>query len=162
MPAPIQPCLWFDHNAEEAATFYAATFADSRITSLHRAPGDYPAGKQGDALTVEMVLLGMPVLLLNGGPTFHFSEAISFQVSTADQAETDRLWSAIVDSGGTASQCGWCKDRFGLSWQITPARLPELLSVGGAVSKRVFSAMMTMTKIDIAALEAAAKDEAVA
>ncbi len=153
----IVPCLWFDHNAHEAAEFYAATFPDSRIDSVHRAPSDYPDGKQGNVLTVQFTILGMPFLGLNGGPHFRFNEAVSFQVSTEDQAETDRYWNAITANGGAESQCGWCKDRFGLSWQITPRRLTDLMAEGGNRSKRVFDSMMTMRKIDIAAIEAAAE-----
>jgi predicted 3-demethylubiquinone-9 3-methyltransferase (glyoxalase superfamily) len=149
----IQACLWFDKNAEEAARFYADTFPDTRIVSTMRAPGDYPSGKQGDLLTIDMLILGMPFLLLNGGPEFKFDEAVSFQVATEDQAETDRYWNAIVHSGGEESQCGWCKDRFGLSWQITPRRLSELMKQGGDTATRAFNAMMGMRKIDIAALE---------
>jgi predicted 3-demethylubiquinone-9 3-methyltransferase (glyoxalase superfamily) len=155
MVAKIQPCLWFDHNAEEAAKFYADTFPDTRVGKVHRAPGDYPDGKQGDALLVEMTILGMPFLLLNGGPQFKFDEAISFQVATDDQAETDRYWNAITTNGGEESQCGWCKDRFGLSWQITPKRLTEYMAKGGDTAKRAFEAMMEMRKIDIAALDRA-------
>ena len=155
MIAKIQPCLWFDGNAEDAARFYADTFPDTRIGAVMRAPGDYPAGQQGDVLTVEMTVLGMPFLLLNGGPEFKFNEAVSFQVATDDQAETDRYWDAIVGNGGQASVCGWCKDRFGLSWQITPRRLTELMAAGGDTAARAFKAMMEMTKIDIAALERA-------
>jgi predicted 3-demethylubiquinone-9 3-methyltransferase (glyoxalase superfamily) len=155
MIAKIQPCLWFDKNAEEAAAFYAATFPQSRVGAVQCAPGDYPAGKKGDVLTVEMTLLGMPFLLLNGGPQFTFDEAISFQVATDDQAETDRYWQAIVDGGGQESVCGWCKDRFGLSWQITPKRLIEYMAQGGETAARAFTAMMDMKKIDIAALERA-------
>lgn len=155
MTAKIQPCLWFDKNAEEAARFYDATFPDTRIEAILRAPGDYPAGKQGDVLTIEMTILGMPFLLLNGGPEFKFDEAISFQVATDDQAETDRYWNAIIDGGGTPSACGWCKDRFGLSWQITPRRLTELLTRDGETATRAFTAMMDMGKIDIAALDRA-------
>ncbi|HJW45850.1 MAG TPA: VOC family protein [Lysobacter sp.] len=155
MIATIQPCLWFDGNAEEAARFYADTFPESRIGAVMRAPGDYPAGKQGDVLTVEMSILGMPFLLLNGGPEFNFNEAVSFQVATDDQAETDRYWKAITDDGGEESMCGWCKDRFGLSWQITPRRLTDLMSQGGETAARAFKAMMDMKKIDIAALDRA-------
>ena len=151
----IQPCLWFDGDAEEAARFYAETFPDTRIGASTRAPGYYPAGKKGDVLTVEMTLLGMPFLLLNGGPEFKFNESVSFQVATEDQAETDRYWNAITRNGGAESQCGWCKDRFGLSWQITPKRLIQLLDQGGETAARAFTAMMEMQKIDIAALDRA-------
>jgi len=160
MPAKIQPCLWFNMNAEEAANFYAATFPDTRINAIHHAPGDYPAGKKGNVLTVEMTILGMPFLLLNGGPQFTFDEAISFQISTEDQQETDRYWNAVVAGGGQESACGWCKDRFGLSWQITPKRLMQLLAAGGETSRRAFTAMMDMRKIDIAALDRAVADTA--
>lgn len=155
MTPKIQPCLWFDRNAEEAARFYAATFPDTRIDAVNRAPGDYPAGQRGDVLTVEATILGMPFLLLNGGPQFTFDEAVSFQVATEDQAEIDRYWNAIIDNGGQASECGWCKDRFGLSWQITPRVLMDYLRQGGDTAQRAFAAMMTMSKIDIAALERA-------
>lgn len=155
MTAKIQPCLWFNMNAEEAANFYAATFPNTRIDATHRAPEDYPAGKKGNVLTVEMTILGMPFLLLNGGPEFTFNEAISFQVATNDQAETDRYWKAITDNGGEESVCGWCKDRFGLSWQITPKRLTQLMAQGGETAARAFEAMMHMKKIDIAALDRA-------
>ena len=155
MTARIQPCLWYDDNAEEAAAFYAATFPDSRVGAVQRAPGDYPSGKQGDVLTVEMTILGMPFLLLNGGPQFTFDEAISFQVATEDQAETDRYWDAIVAGGGQESMCGWCRDRFGLSWQITPKRLVEYMAQGGETAQRAFKAMMGMRRIDIAALDRA-------
>ncbi len=152
----ISPCLWFDKNAEEAANFYAATFPDSRVGAVLRSPGDYPSGKEGDVLTVEFTVLGMPFVGLNGGPEFHFDEAVSFMVYTDDQAQTDRYWNAIVDNGGSESACGWCKDRFGLSWQITPRRLVELIAdPDREVAKRAFDAMMEMKKIDIAALEAA-------
>ena len=155
MIAKIQPCLWFDGDAEEAARFYADTFPDSRVGAISRAPGDYPSGKKGDVLTVEATILGMPFLLLNGGPEFTFNEAISFQVATNDQAETDRYWKAITGNGGEESVCGWCKDRFGLFWQITPKRLTELISYGGETASRAFKAMMDMKKIDIAALDRA-------
>lgn len=151
----IQPCLWFDKNAEAAARFYAETFPDTRIGRVSRAPSDYPSGQQGEVLTVEMTIFGQPFLLLNGGPQFTFDEAVSFQVSTEDQAETDRYWNAIVDNGGKESMCGWCEDRFGLSWQITPKRLTELYGGGGEKAIRAFKAMMEMRKIDIAALERA-------
>jgi 2-polyprenyl-6-hydroxyphenyl methylase/3-demethylubiquinone-9 3-methyltransferase len=156
MGGKIAPCLWFDRQAEEAANFYASVFPDSRVKAVHRAPGDYPSGKQGDVLTVEFTVLGMDFLGLNGGPQFKFDEAISFQVYTDDQEETDRYWNAIVSNGGHESACGWCKDRFGLSWQITPRRLMELMSQKDhAKSKAAFEAMMQMKKIDIAALETA-------
>ena len=157
MTARIQPCLWYDGTAEEAAQFYADTFPDSRVGPIMRAPGDYPAGKQGNVLTVEMTILGQPFLLLNGGPEFKFDEAVSFQVATDDQAETDRYWNAITGNGGQESMCGWCKDRWGLSWQITPKRLTEYMKQGGDTAARAFKAMMTMHKIDIAALDAAVK-----
>jgi predicted 3-demethylubiquinone-9 3-methyltransferase (glyoxalase superfamily) len=156
MAAPkIMPCLWFDKNGEEAANFYAETFPNSRIDRIDRAPGDYRSGKKGDVLVIEMTILGMPFMLLNGGPQFKFDEAVSFQVATDDQAETDRYWNAIVDNGGAESDCGWCKDRFGLSWQITPRRLTDLIAVGGETAQRAFDAMMTMRKIDIATLDRA-------
>ena len=155
MTAKIQPCLWFDGNAEEASLFYAETFPDTHTDAVNRAPGDYPDGKQGDVLTVEMTILDMPFLLLNGGAQFKFNEAISFQVATEDQAETDRYWKAITESGGKEIACGWCRDRFGLCWQITPKRLTELLTQGGETAQRAFKAMMKMTKIDIAELDRA-------
>jgi len=157
MTARIQPCLWYDGTAEEAARFYAETFPDSRVGPIMRAPGDYPAGKQGNVLTVEMTILGMPFLLLNGGPEFKFDEAVSFQVSTDDQAETDRYWNAITGNGGQESMCGWCKDRWGLSWQITPKRLTEYMAQGGETAARAFKSMMGMRKIDIAELDRAVK-----
>lgn len=160
MTNKIAPCLWFNGQAEEAAKFYAATFPDSRVDAVHRAPGDYPSGKAGDVLTVEFTVLGMPFLGLNGGPEFKFDEAISFQVYTYDQAETDRYWSAIVDNGGEESVCGWCKDRFGLSWQIVPRRLMQMLAdPDTAKAKRAFEAMMQMVKIDIAKLDEAVAHE---
>jgi predicted 3-demethylubiquinone-9 3-methyltransferase (glyoxalase superfamily) len=149
-------CLWYDGTAEEAAKFYARTFPNSAVTAVHRAPGDYPAGKQGQVLTVEFTVVGIPCLGLNGGPGFTHSEAFSFQIITDSQAETDRYWQAIIDNGGAASQCGWCKDRWGLSWQITPRALLEAItSPDQACAKRAFEAMMGMTKIDIAAIETA-------
>ena len=149
-------CLWFDGQAEEAANFYARTFPDSHVDAVRRAPGDYPAGKQGDVLTVEFTVAGMPFLGLNGGSGVDFNQAVSFQVFTRDQAETDRLWNAIVDNGGQESDCGWCKDKWGLSWQITPRALTDALaSPDRAAAKRVFDAMMTMRKIDVARIEAA-------
>ena len=156
MAVRIAPCLWFNGQAEEAAHFYVSVFPESRIKAVHRAPGDYPSGQTGDVLTVEFTVLGMDFLGLNGGPAFSFNEAVSFQVYTDDQEETDRYWSAIVDNGGEESACGWCKDRFGLSWQITPKRLMQLMSEkDSGKSKAAFDAMMQMKKIDIAALEAA-------
>ena len=149
-------CLWFDGNALEAATFYAATFPDSEVKAVHHAPSDYPSGKQGDVLTVDFTVLGIPCMGLNGGDTFKHSEAFSFQVATDDQAETDRLWNAIVKNGGKESACGWCKDKWGLSWQITPRALTEAMAdPDRAAAKRVFEAMMEMGKIDIAKIEAA-------
>lgn len=149
-------CLWFDGTALDAARFYAATFADSAVTAVHHAPGDYPSGQQGDVLTVAFTVLGIPCLGLNGGLAFKHSEAFSFQVATDDQAETDRLWAALVGNGGQASACGWCKDRWGLSWQITPRALTDAIAgPDRAAAKRVFEAMMQMGKIDIAAIEAA-------
>ena len=149
-------CLWFDGGAEEAARFYAATFPDSSVGAVHRAPSDYPSGREGDVLTVEFTVMGIPCLGLNGGPAFTHSEAFSFQVATTDQAETDRYWSAIVGNGGQESECGWCKDKWGLSWQITPTVLIEAFTgPDRSAAKRVFDAMMTMRKIDVAAIEAA-------
>ncbi len=149
-------CLWFDGNAVDAAQFYATTFPDSKVGAIHRAPGDFPSGKQGDVLTVEFTVMGIPCLGLNGGPAFKHSEAFSFQVATDDQAETDRLWDAIVGHGGQASACGWCKDRWGLSWQITPRALIEAITdPDPEAAQRAFGAMMEMTKIDIAVIEAA-------
>ena len=143
-------CLWYDKDAEAAARFYAATFPDSEVTAVRKAPGDFPGGKAGDVLTVEFTVLGVPCIGLNGGPTFKQSEAFSFQVATDDQEETDRYWNAIVGNGGQESECGWCKDRWGLSWQITPRTLTEAMAAGGAEAKRAFDAMMTMQKIDVA------------
>ncbi|MCZ4316359.1 VOC family protein [Comamonadaceae bacterium G21597-S1] len=149
-------CLWFDGTALDAATFYAKTFPDSAVGAVFHAPGDYPDGKHGDVLTVQFTVLGIPCLGLNGGPAFKHSEAFSFQVATDDQMETDRLWNAIVDNGGQASACGWCKDRWGLSWQITPRVLMEAIAdPDRAAAKRAFDAMMGMGKIDIAKIEAA-------
>lgn len=149
-------CLWFDGTALDAATFYADTFPDSTVGAVQHAPGDFPSGKQGDVLTVEFTVLGIPCLGLNGGPSFTHSEAFSFQVATDDQAETDRLWNAIVGNGGAESVCGWCKDRWGLSWQITPRALTDgMADPDPAAAKRVFEAMMDMGKINVAAIEAA-------
>jgi 2-polyprenyl-6-hydroxyphenyl methylase/3-demethylubiquinone-9 3-methyltransferase len=155
-PAKNTICLWYDGDAEDAARFYAKTFPDSSVGAVLRAPGDFPTGKKGDVLTVEFTVIGIPCIGLNGGPAFKHSEAFSFQVSTADQAETDRYWNAIVGNGGEESECSWCKDKWGVSWQITPVALLKALSDSNpAVAKRAFDAMMTMKKIDIAALEAA-------
>ncbi|KWU52750.1 MULTISPECIES: VOC family protein [Pseudomonas] len=149
-------CLWYNGTAQEAAAFYAATFPDSRVDAVHLAPGDYPSGKQGDVLTVEFTVMGVACLGLNGGPVFPQTEAFSFQVATDDQAETDRYWHAIIDNGGQASACGWCKDKWGVSWQITPRVLSAAIShPDPATAKRAFDAMMSMTKIDVAAIEAA-------
>jgi len=148
-------CLWFNQDALDAARFYAATFPDSKVTAVHNSPGDYPSGKEGDVLTVEFTIFGIPCLGLNGGPEFRHSEAFSFQIATDTQEETDRYWNAIVGNGGQESQCGWCKDRWGLSWQITPRALTDAFKAGGAVAKRVFAAMMEMGKIDVAKIEAA-------
>jgi predicted 3-demethylubiquinone-9 3-methyltransferase (glyoxalase superfamily) len=149
-------CLWYEGAALDAAKFYAETFADSAVGAVHHAPGDYPAGKLGDVLTVEFTVMGIPCVGLNGGPMFKHNEAFSFQVSTDDHAETDRLWNAIVGHGGQESQCGWCKDRWGLSWQITPrALLDAVADTDRAAAKRAFEAMMQMQEIDIAAIEAA-------
>ena len=148
-------CLWYDKDAEAAARFYAETFPDSAVGAVHRAPADYPSGTAGDVLTVEFTAAGIPCLGLNGGPAFRHSEAFSFQITTEDQAETDRYWAAIVDTGGQESQCGWCRDRWGISWQITPRALIEALAAGGDAARRVFQAMMTMRKIDVAAIEKA-------
>ena len=148
-------CLWFERGAEDAARFYAATFPDSAVGAILRAPGDFPSGKEGDVLTVSFTVLGIPCLGLNGGPVKQ-SEAFSFQVATADQAETDRYWNAIVGNGGQESACGWCKDKWGVSWQITPVALTEAITdPAPAAAKRAFDAMMTMRKIDVAAIEAA-------
>ena len=155
-PAKNTICLWYDRDAEEAAHFYAQTFPDSVVGEVYRAPGDYPSGKQGDVLTVLFTVLGIPCLGLNGGPEFKHSEAFSFQIATADQAETDRYWNAIVGNGGQESACGWCKDKWGLSWLITPIALIQAISdPDPAAAKRAFDAMMEMSKIDIAAIEAA-------
>ena len=148
-------CLWYNKDALDAARFYAATFPDSKVIAVHKAPGDYPSGKEGDVLTVEFTVLGLHCLGLNGGPEIKQSEAFSFQVATDTQEETDRYWNAIVGNGGQESQCGWCKDRWGLSWQITPRVLTEAFNAGGAEGKSAFEAMMTMGKIDIAKIEAA-------
>ncbi len=148
-------CLWYDKDAEAAARFYVETFPDSAMGAVIRAPGDYPEGKQGDVLVVEFTVAGIPCVGLNGGPLFKHNEAFSFQIATEDQEETDRYWNAIVNNGGQESECGWCKDRWGVSWQITPRILMEALAVGGDEAKRAFDAMMTMRKIDVATIEAA-------
>jgi predicted 3-demethylubiquinone-9 3-methyltransferase (glyoxalase superfamily) len=149
-------CLWYERDALDAARFYAATFPDSAVGRVMHAPGDYPDGKAGNVLTVEFTVMGIPCLGLNGGPVFKQSEAFSFQVATDDQAETDRLWNAIVNNGGQESECGWCKDKWGLSWQITPRVLTEAINdPDRAAAKRAFDAMMTMRKIDVAAIEKA-------
>lgn len=148
-------CLWFEKDAQAAAEFYAATFPDSKVTAVRRAPSDFPDGKEGDALTVEFTVIGIPCVGINGGPAFKQSEAFSFQIMTEDQEETDRYWNAIVGNGGQESQCGWCKDKWGVSWQITPRALIDALGAGGVEAKRAFDAMMTMQKIDVAAIEAA-------
>ena len=151
-------CLWFDGGAEEAARFYAETFPDSSVGEVHRAPSDFPSGKEGDVIVVYFTVMGIPCMGLNGGPMFKHSEAFSFQVATKDQEETDRYWNAIVGNGGEESMCGWCKDKWGISWQITPIALSESLAdPDRAASKRAFEAMMTMQKIDIAAIEAAVR-----
>ncbi|MGS1116273.1 VOC family protein [Castellaniella sp. UC4442_H9] len=155
-PAKNTVCLWYDGDAEEAARFYAGIFPDSSVDAVHHAPADYPSGKEGDVLTVEFTVMGIPCLGLNGGPAFKHSEAFSFQVATINQAETDRYWNAIVGNGGQESECGWCKDKWGLSWQITPTVLTDAFSdPDRAAAKRVFEAMMQMQKIDVAAIEAA-------
>jgi predicted 3-demethylubiquinone-9 3-methyltransferase (glyoxalase superfamily) len=149
-------CLWYDGTAEEAARFYARTFPNSAVTAVHEAPRDYPGGKQGQVLTVEFTVVGVRCLGLNGGPAFRHSEAFSFQILTEDQAETDRYWDAIVGNGGSESACGWCRDKWGLSWQITPRALMEATTdPDPEAAKRAFEAMMSMKKIDIAAIEAA-------
>ena len=148
-------CLWFDRDAEAAARFYAKTFPDTTVGKVIHAPGDFPDGKAGDPLVVEFTVMGIPCVGLNGGPAFKQTEAFSFQVATEDQAETDRYWNAIVGNGGEESQCGWCKDKWGVSWQITPRVLTEALAKGGEVAKRAFEAMMPMQKIDVATIERA-------
>jgi predicted 3-demethylubiquinone-9 3-methyltransferase (glyoxalase superfamily) len=149
-------CLWYDHDAEEAARFYARTFPNSTVGAIHRAASGYPGGKAGDILLVEFTVCGLPCLGLNGGDRFKHTEAFSFAIATDDQAETDRYWNAIVGNGGAASACGWCKDKWGLSWQITPRVLTETLAKGGDAAKRVFEAMMQMQKIDVKAIQDAA------
>jgi predicted 3-demethylubiquinone-9 3-methyltransferase (glyoxalase superfamily) len=148
-------CIWYDSQAEEAARFYAQTFPDTKITAIHQAPSDNPSTKAGAVLTVEFTVFGIPCIGLNGGPMFKHSEAFSFQIATDDQAETDRYWDSIVGNGGEESMCGWCRDKWGISWQITPKALTEAMKAGGAEAQRAFEAMMTMKKIDVAAIEAA-------
>jgi len=148
-------CIWYDRDAEEAARFYAATFPDSRIKAVHRSPMDNPGSKAGDVLVVEFTVLGIPCIGLNGGPNFPHTEAFSFQVATDTQEETDRYWDAIIGNGGRESECGWCKDKWGVNWQITPRVLTEAVAAGGEEARRAFAAMMTMQKIDVAAIEAA-------
>ena len=150
-------CLWYNHDAKEAADFYARTFPDSAVGAVHRAPADFPGGKEGDDLVVEFTVCGVPCVGLNGGDAFKHSEAVSFQIATDDQAETDRYWNAIVDNGGSESACGWCKDKWGLSWQITPRVLTEAMAKGGEVARHAFEAMLTMRKIDVAKIEAAVR-----
>lgn len=150
-------CIWYDKDAEEAANFYARTFPDSKVNAVHHAPSDFPGGKQNDVLTVDFTVCGVPCVGLNGGPVFKQSEAFSFQISTEDQEETDRYWNAIVGNGGQESACGWCKDKWGLNWQITPRTLIEAMLAGGAEAKRAFDVMMTMQKIDVAKIDAARK-----
>ncbi len=162
MTDKIVPCLWYDGTAEEAATFYCSLLPDSRVDAVNKSPADNPSTKEGAILTVEFTLAGRKYLGLNGGPHFRFNEAISFQVLTEDQAETDRLWDAITSNGGAESMCGWCKDRWGMSWQITPRALMDLYHGDPEAAKRGFEAMMTMRKIDIATIEAAARGEVTA
>ena len=150
-------CLWYSYDAEAAANFYARTFPDSKVGAVQKAPADFPGGKAGTVLTVEFTVCGVPCIGLNGGDIFKHSEAFSFQIATDDQAETDRYWNAIIGNGGTASHCGWCKDKWGLSWQITPRVLTEAMAKGGEVAKRAFAAMMEMDKIDVAKIEAAVR-----
>jgi 2-polyprenyl-6-hydroxyphenyl methylase/3-demethylubiquinone-9 3-methyltransferase len=155
-PAKNTICLWYNGDAEEAARFYAETFPDSSVGAVHRAPADYPSGKKGDVLTVEFTVMGVPCLGLNGGPAVKHNEAFSFQVATVDQAETDRYWNAIVGNGGRENVCGWCRDKWGLFWQITPVALTEaVMGADPAVAQRAFNAMLQMTKIDVATIEAA-------
>ncbi|MBX7146817.1 MAG: VOC family protein [Alphaproteobacteria bacterium] len=148
-------CLWYNHNAEEAAKFYAKVFPDSTVGAICRAPSDFPGGKAGDVLTVEFTVCDIPCLGLNGGDMFKHNEAFSFQIATENQKETDLYWNAIVNNGGTESVCGWCKDKWGISWQITPRVLTDAMAQGGDVAKRAFKAMMDMQKIDVAKIEAA-------
>src|SRR5512147_59346 len=148
-------CLWYNRDAEDAARFYSEVFPNSKVGAVRRAPSDFPGGKQGDALVVEFTVAGIPCIGLNGGPQFPQTEAFSFQIATEDQAETDKYWNAIVGNGGAESMCGWCKDKWGLNWQITPRVLTDAMAAGGAEAKRAFDAMMKMRKIDVATIEAA-------
>lgn len=148
-------CIWYDRDAEEAARFYASVFPDSEVRAVNRAPSDYPSGKAGDVLTVDFTVAGIPCMGLNGGPAFKHSEAFSFQIATEDQEETDRYWNAIVGNGGQESACGWCKDKWGINWQITPRTLTEALAAGGDEARRAFEAMMDMGKIDVGKIDAA-------
>ena len=148
-------CIWYDRHAEDAARFYSTVFPDSEVKAVHRAPSDYPSGKAGDVLTVDFTVAGIPCIGLNGGPAFKHSEAFSFQIATEDQEETDRYWNAIVGNGGQESACGWCKDKWGINWQITPRTLTEAMAAGGEEAKRAFEAMMEMGKIDVARIDAA-------
>ena len=152
-------CLWFDHNAEEAANFYAATFPDSTVGAIHLAPSDSPGGKKGDVMVVEFTVCGVACIGLNGGSLFPHTEAFSFQIATDSQEETDRYWNAIVEGGGAESQCGWCKDKWCVNWQITPRVLTDAIAQGGDVAKRAFDAMAVMGKIDVAAIDAAVKGD---
>jgi predicted 3-demethylubiquinone-9 3-methyltransferase (glyoxalase superfamily) len=148
-------CLWFNKDAMDAARFYAATFPNSKLGAVHKAPSDYPSGKEGDIILVEFTVLGIPCLGLNGGPEIVHSQAFSFQIATDTQEETDRYWNAIVSNGGEENVCGWCKDRWGLYWQITPRTLTNAMAAGGAEAKRAFEAMMKMGKINVAEIDAA-------
>ena len=148
-------CIWYDKDAEAAANFYAGTFPDSKVGAIHKAPSDFPSGKKGDVLVVEFTVCGIPCVGLNGGPAFRQTEAFSMQIATDDQAETDRYWNAIVGNGGQESACGWCKDKWGINWQITPKTLTEAMAAGGDEARRAFEAMMTMKKIDVAAIDKA-------
>ena len=150
-------CLWYERSAEDAARFYAATFPDSSVGAKHIAPFDYPNGKVGDVLTIEFTVAGIPCVGLNGGTRFKHNEAFSFQIATDNQEETDRYWNAIVGNGGQESQCGWCKDKWGVNWQITPRVLTDAMAMGGPAAKRAFEAMMPMHKIDVAAIESAVR-----
>jgi len=152
-------CLMFDKDAEQAAHFYAELFPNSSVGKIHKAPRDYPSGKAGDVITVEFTVLGIPCIGVNGGSYFKHSEAFSFQIATEDQLETDKYWNSIVKNGGQESMCGWCKDKWGISWQITPRTLTEAMAKGGDEAKRAFEAMMKMKKIDVAAIEAARKNK---